>query len=52
MGLEDRDYMIERTQRRIARERRNEAVFTWPPKPWVVITACVVLAVLAIVYMF
>ncbi len=52
MGLSDRDYMRERLRRTIERERANEVILTWPPKPWMSVTAVVVLAVLVLVYMY
>ncbi len=51
MGLADRDYMRERTRRRVARQRRAEAVLSWPPRPWMIATAAV-LAVLILVYVY
>jgi hypothetical protein len=52
MGLADRDYMRERVRRRVERERADEALIRWPPRPWVVITAATVLAMLVLVYVY
>ena len=52
MGLEDRDYMRARVRRTIERERANDTLITWPPKPWVSFTALIILAVLVLVYVY
>lgn len=50
MALDDRDYMRKRVRRTLERERAGESLLSWPPKPWLVITALAVLAMLVLVY--
>lgn len=50
VALSDRDYMRDRVRRTIDADRGPGALFTWPPRPWLVITAVVVLVALVSVY--
>lgn len=51
MALDDRDYMRKRVRRTVERERADDSILSWPPKPWVVITALAVLAMLVLAYL-
>lgn len=55
MGLADRDYMRDRVRRTIERERAGGSLFgpiRRKHKPWVVLTAVAVLALLFLVYVY